>query len=327
MSRAVGAITVGSTNEKEETVSAWTRRIRGGAAAGCAVVWLLTTASGVQAQGPPPQPPGPPPSTPPAPSAPAVPAATPTPAAGTPGTPTPPPPSGTPGPGANEPPSVAANAADFAGDTAVLKRRALRVNLQCLVPGKVSLRRSGRSIATKRFTCAAGSAHPKLRLTRKQAVLVRRAGKARVRLTAGGRSRTATLTVVRRAPTSASTATTVFDPISDVWGCGNLLHEWAGLVHTNTSNTTETFYYSYWRWVHGYGWDWAPLPWQVTTVAPGGVITWAPVTSERWAPHYYYATAAWFYSSVTGEYSMSWLLPRSRDLTAAIYGTYWCFPG
>ncbi len=208
-----------------------------------------------------------------------------------------------------------------------MKRRVLRVGLTCLVGGKVSLRHSNRSIATKRFACVAGSAHPKLKLTRKQAHRVRSAGKARLRLTAGGRSRTATLAVVRRAPTTASAASTAFAPLTDVWGCGNLLHEWAGLVHTNTSNQTETFYYSYWRWVHPYGWDWAPLPWQVATVAPGGIFTWAPTTSNAWTPHYYYATAAWFYSSVTGEYTMSWLLPRSRDLTAQIYGTYWCYPG
>lgn len=321
------ATTVGSTNEPEENiVPAWTRRIRMGAAAGCAVVSLLGTASGVQAQGPPPLPPGPPPGTPPAASAPAVPVGTPTPAPGTPdpGTPTPPPENGNPSHGT--PTAVALRAADFAGNTVVMKRRVLRVSLTCLVGGKVSLRRSGRSIATKRFTCVAGSAHPKLRLTRKQAHRVRSAGKARLRLTAGGRARTETLAVVRRAPTVAAAASAAFAPLTEVWGCGNYLHEFTGLIHTNTSNQTETFYYSYWRWVHGYGWDWAIRPWEVTTVAPGGIFAWGPTYSDRWAPGYYYATAAWFYSSVTGEYSMSWLLPRSRDLTAQIYGTYWCLP-
>jgi hypothetical protein len=256
------------------------------------------------------------------------PSATPTPAPSTPaGTTTPPPPGETPNPGTTEPPAVAARAADFVGTTAVLKRQVLRIKLTCLLGGRISLRRNGRSIATKRFACVGRAAHPKLTLTRKQARRTRSAGTARLRLTAGGQSRTQTLTVVRRSPSAAHAATTVFGPLTDVWGCGNLLHDFAGLVHTNTSNVTETYYYSYWRWVHGYGWDWAILPWQVATVAPGNVLTWAPTSSDRWTPNYYYASAAWFYSSVTGQYSMTWLLPRSRDLTAQIYGSYWCLPG
>lgn len=209
----------------------------------------------------------------------------------------------------------------------MLKRRVLRIKLTCLLRGKVSLLRKGHPIATKNFTCVDGAANPKLRLSSNQARRLRRAGKTRVRLTAGGRSQTKTLTVARSSPTMARATTTVFGPLSDVWGCGNFAHEFTGLIHTNDSNMTETYYFSYWRWVHGYGWDWMILPWNVATVAPGEVLAWGPTHSDRWTPNYYYATAAWFYSSVTGDYSMTWLLPRSRDLTAQIYGTYWCFPG
>jgi hypothetical protein len=310
-------------------VSARTCRDGVGAAAVCAVFLLVGAVPGALAQTLPPPPPGPPPVEPPGAPPAAVPAPTPVPGTTDPGTTdpgTPPPPVVEDPGGTTPPPNVAAHPADFARTTVTLRRRVLRIELTCLLSGKVVLLRSGRVVATKGFTCRDGASTARLKLSGTGARRVRHAGKARMRVTAGGQSQTSTLTVVRSSPAAARMATSVFSPLSDVWGCGLYGHDFAGLVHTNTSNVTETYYFSYWRWVHGFGWDWAIRPWQVVTVAPGNVFTWSSLYTPGWTPGYYYASAAWFWSSLTNSYSMMWLLPYSRDGFAGVYINYYCHP-
>jgi hypothetical protein len=291
-----------------------------------AVLLAGVLGSSPAAAGPPP--PGPPVGAPPSLNAPpsagaAVPTAPPP--AG-PGAPAPPPPGASVPPTSTTPPvTVAPQNQGVTVSRAVLKGRVLRVKLVCSRSGVLLVRRLHRTVARKAFACKDSAAQLKVRLSKRMARRVRSTGRVHVIVRSGAQVLRLTLSVNRGA--RAMSAAIIQDPpIEGTWDCWYDGHQdLDGLIHTNTSNVTETFYYSNWRYVYGYGYDWAWSGWQAVTVQPGGSVPMPSLHDFGWPSGYWYAVASWFYSSVTGNYSYAWRLTRQLDVNARLVrNSYWC---